>query len=363
MDTIVVVSDCIIIYNTVEEHVMDKIFKSYAFNILLILIFTVTALYLTIRDFVDEILLSLQSIQLGWLLVVILMALFYHILIGIILTQLTRMSNPHYKYRQGIVNAYIAAFFHGITPSASGGQFAQVYVFNKQKVALSDSASVLWLDFIIYQSTMVATVFLLMLFRFQYFFDRHSPFFIFVVVGFVINASIIFGLWSLARLPRFHHWVSTRGIEIGIKMRMIKNKEKAIAFMEKQIDRFQVEKAKIPTHKLLICKVICLNIVRLMFYYFLPFVAMKSLGISLLEGYSWIDVMALSAFVAMINAFIPIPGASGGTEATFILMFTTVVGYINASATMIIWRLSNFYLIMTIGGIVFVLFKFIHRNK
>ena len=100
-----------------------------------------------------------------------------------------------------------------------------------------------------------------------------------------------------------------------------------------------------------------------MFYYFLPFVAMKSLGISLIEGYTLIDVMALSAFVAMINAFIPIPGASGGTEATFILMFTTIMGYINASATMIIWRLSNFYLIMIIGGITFVLYKFINRNK
>lgn len=342
---------------------MEKLFKSYAFNILLIVVFTVTSLYLTIRDFVDEILIALQSIQWGWLIVVIVMALFYHILIGIILTQLTRMSNPKYKYRQGVVNALIAAFFHGITPSASGGQFAQVYVFNKQKVALSDAASVLWLDFIIYQSTMVATVFILMLFRFQYFFDRHSPLFIFVVLGFLINASIIFGLWSLARLPRFHNWVSTRGIEIGIKMRMIKNKEKSMAFMEHQIERFQVEKSKISTHKPLITKIVLLNIIRLLFYYFLPFVAMKSLGISLLEGYSWLDVMALAAFVAMINAFIPIPGASGGTEATFILMFTTVIGYINASATMIIWRLSNFYLIMTIGGIVFVLFKFINRKK
>jgi glycosyltransferase 2 family protein len=342
---------------------MEKIFKSYAFNILLILVFTIAALYLTIRDFVDEILIAIQSIQIGWLLIVILMALVYHVLIGIILTQLTRMSNPQYKYRQGIVNAYIAAFFHGITPSASGGQFAQIYVFNKQKIALSDAASVLWLDFIVYQSTMVVSVLILMLFRFKYFLDNHSPLFIFVVFGFIINASIIFGLWSLARLPRFHHWVSTRGIEIGIKLRLIRNKDKSISFMEQQIDRFQIEKAKISTHKPLITKIVCLNIVRLTFYYFLPFVVIKSLNITLLAGYSWLDIMALSAFVAMINAFIPIPGASGGTEATFILMFTTVIGYINASATMIIWRLSNFYLIMTIGGIVFVLFKFINRNK
>lgn len=342
---------------------MEKIFKSYAFNLLMILLFTVAALYLTIRDFISEILQLLSSVQWGWLIIVIATALLYHVIIAIILTQLTRMSNPQYKYRQGIVNVLIAAFFHGITPSATGGQFAQVYVFNKQKVSLSDAASVLWLDFIIYQSTMVATVLFLILLRFGYFFDQHSPFFIFVLFGFLINASIIFGLWGLARLPRLHNWVFSRGIDIGIKLHLVKNREKSVAFMEEQVERFQIEKAKISSHKPLIVKIVFLNILRLMFYYFLPFVAMKSLGLSLLEGYNVLDVMALAAFVSMINAFIPIPGASGGTEATFILMFTSVLGYINASATMIIWRMSNFYLIMLIGGVTFVIYRFINRAK
>ncbi len=342
---------------------MEKIFKSYAFNILMILLFTVAALYLTIRDFVSEILTLLQSIRMEWLMVVIATALLYHVIIAIILTQLTRMSNPAYKYRQGFVNVLIAAFFHGITPSATGGQFAQIYVFNKQKVSLSDAASVLWLDFIVYQSTMVATVLFLILLRFGYFFDQHSPFFIFVLFGFLINATIIFGLWGLARLPRLHNWVFSRGIDIGIKLRLVKDREKSVAFMEEQVDRFQIEKAKISNHKPLIFKIVLLNIARLLFYYFLPFVAIKSLGIPLLEGFGWLDVMALAAFVSMINAFIPIPGASGGTEATFILMFTSILGYINASATMIIWRMSNFYLIMLIGSITFVIYRYYHRTK
>ena len=87
----------------------------------------------------------------------------------------------------------------------------------------------------------------------------------------------------MARLPRFHNWVSTRGIEFGIKMRLIKDKEKSIAFMEEQIDRFQIEKAKIPSHKPLITKVVCLNIIRLMFYYFLP----KSTGLPIFIEISW----------------------------------------------------------------------------
>ena len=36
----------------------------------------------------------------------------------------------------------------------------------------------------------------------------------------------------------------------------------------------------------------------------------------------FIDVMALSSFVTMANSFIPIPGASGGTEVVFSLLFS-----------------------------------------
>ena len=85
----------------------------------------------------------------------------------------------------------MASFFHGVTPSASGGQFAQVYVFKKQGVPLSDSASVLWMDFIVYQSTMIASVFILILLRFHHFYTNYSQFFLLVLLGFLVNSLVI----------------------------------------------------------------------------------------------------------------------------------------------------------------------------
>ena len=70
-----------------------------------------------------------------------------------------------------------------------------------------------------------------------------------------------------------------------------------------------------------------------------------------------LNIIALSSFVAMINAFLPMPGSSGGTEATFVLMFSTIFGKVDATSIMILWRLVTFYQTLIIGGIVFMYAK------
>ena len=58
----------------------------------------------------------------------------------------------------------------------------------------------------------------------------------------------------------------------------------------------------------------------------------------------FIDVMALSSFVTMANSFIPIPGASGGTEMVFALLFgslmknlTGIMAFFNVSFCINYW--------------------------
>ena len=46
----------------------------------------------------------------GWLIVIIAIAVLYQGVIGWILTQLTGISNPHYKWNYGVVNALVAFF-------------------------------------------------------------------------------------------------------------------------------------------------------------------------------------------------------------------------------------------------------------
>ena len=341
---------------------MKKIFKNYLLNVIIIVLLAAVALYFSLRGNFSEVMISLKAVHWSWLLFLGGYALLYQFLVAVILTELTKMSNPNYSYRKGMINAIIASFFHGITPSASGGQFAQVYVYKKQDVDVTEAVSVLWMDFIVYQSTMVITVLVLLLLRFGNFYNHYNQLFTLVILGFIVNGAIIIGLWVLARFSKIYMWISTRGVKFAYKLKLVKNEEKTVEVLNESIRHFEKETLKFQTHKKLIIKVFVINLIRLCVYYLIPYFVALALAIPVPSSMI-IDIMALTAFVSMINAFIPIPGASGGTEATFLLMFSTIVSSSEAASMMILWRFFSYYFVMFVGVIVFTLFKHYYAKK
>ncbi|MCI5773966.1 MAG: flippase-like domain-containing protein [Erysipelotrichaceae bacterium] len=336
---------------------MKKIkWKNYLLNILLVISLSLFVLWLSFKDNYQEIITMLRNINGGYLLLCVVIVLLIQVFIGLGLTLLTSLSNPHYRLKDGVLNALVASFFHGVTPSSSGGQFAQVYVFKKQKVDICDAASVLWMDFIIYQATMVLVVLVLLIVRFAYFERYFSNLLLLVLLGFFINSIIIVGLWALGRFPKVYTFITTKGIDIGCKLKLIKNKEKIVATIDAQLMRFDAETKKLSNHRKLILEVIACNVARLLLYYSIPFFCFLALDIHV-SFTVLIDVIAMTAYISMINAFIPIPGSSGGTEAMFVLMFSKVFGLVNASSTMLLWRILSYYLVMLIGGLAFIYVK------
>ena len=83
-----------------------------------------------------------------------------YILDGLCLMILTREYKRDYSFKEALQNTMVGSFFCSITPSASGGQFAQAYCFSKTKVPVEDSSSVLVLNFTIFQfSVLVCALF------------------------------------------------------------------------------------------------------------------------------------------------------------------------------------------------------------
>jgi uncharacterized membrane protein YbhN (UPF0104 family) len=111
--------------------------------------------------------------------------------------------------------------------------------------------------------------------------------------------------------------------------------------------------------RILICALI--NTVRLGLLYSLPFAIAKALHIQI-DGSKLLDVMALSSFVLMANSFIPIPGASGGTEVVFMLLFDGMMHPLTG-AVMVLWRFSTYHLIVLIGGMLFAGLKNYYEKK
>lgn len=334
----------------------EKKSYNYVFNLVLIVSLTVFVYWLVIKDNPVAILKGLTNVNILWIIVAIICLIGMRICTGYNLCSLCRITHKNYSLKQGFINAFIGNFFSGITPSASGGQFVQVYIFRKQGIPISVSAGVLWMEFIISQIAMVTSVLLLILFKFSYFYHTYSQFFVFVLLGFMVNASVIVGMYALVHFPRFYTWVSTKGIEIAGKLHIIKDPKEKKEQLSRVLQKFEQEIEVLKQNKKMIPKLLLVHYLHLLLYFSVPIFIALALHIPV-QFDKILDILALSSFVMIVNALIPLPGSSGGTEATFVLMFSTIFSRTDASAIMIIWRLISYYLMLLIGGIIFIIAK------
>ncbi|MGL5979178.1 MAG: lysylphosphatidylglycerol synthase transmembrane domain-containing protein [Erysipelotrichaceae bacterium] len=331
--------------------------KKYIINILLILVFTVGALYFVLNGRMNEVNLILAEIEWYDLVLILGWAFSFVAVGGCIVTIITRSFGYRYSFRAGILNNLVSVFFSGITPSASGGQIGQLYIFRKQGVDLSDGGSILWYDFIVYQFVMIAYVLTLLFLRFGYYYNTFSNFYFLIIIGFIINSGVILFLFSMVIFPHFYVHVMGQGVDFFAKIHVIKQPEHWKSRIAFEIGLFKQKIQMFKSKKNLLVQVAFLHFVKLTLFYSVPIAVIIALRIPMTPQ-QCLDVIALTAFVTMANAFFPVPGASGGTESVFVLMFSNLFGINIASALMLVWRFATYYFMLLIGGVAFVGYKF-----
>lgn len=75
------------------------------------------------------------------------------------------------------------------------------------------------------------------------------------------------------------------------------------------------------------------------------------------------DFIGICSFVYMITAFVPIPGASGGSEGVYYMLFSPILGAVGTPTTLLVWRFVTYYLGLIIGGIIFATNREINRSE
>ena len=333
-----------------------KIFKSYTFNILLILTITIVMIWFVFKDDYMDIINLLKNIDYKWLIMIITVVLIAQFIGGVIITIISRFSHKKYKIMSGVTNTLVNSFVSGITPSSTGGQIAQVYVFKKQGIKVSDGVSVIWMDFFMSQFAVCILVLILFILRFAYFFTNHSQFFLISVVGYFLNFMVIIALFLVTKYPKVYTFLSHHILNFACKLRIIKDPEASKESLNVHLNRFASEIDKLKKHKKLMLVISILHCIKQLILYSIPYLTFLMLGqeasLSL-----YIDCLALSAFVSMINSFFPMPGATGGTEITYMLMFSTLFNSASVKTSLLIWRFSTYYFILIIGLIAFIIVK------
>lgn len=339
---------------------MKKLFNSVWFNLLFIVSLTVLALVYALYDSYETVWNNIKHIDPYKLVLILALGSLPYLCWGAVITVLGKTMNKKFRYRSGVMTAYIGGFMQGITPSSTGGQFAQVYALKHRGLKPSQGAGVISIDFFVYQIAIVLVA-VTMYIVFLSTVNNTAISFVFGV-GLMVNSFVVFLLWLMVTFPKLYHKISFWGIHLLHKMKFIKNKEKILDEWNKTLTNFSEAIESVTQNKIIFLKVIGLHVMNLLCYYSTPFWISAILGIPL-TFQDFFPMMGMASFVSVSNAFVPTPGSSGVTESLFVLAFSTIIGKGHAASTMILWRFTNFYIPVLTGGFLFMRVKKLNPFK
>lgn len=194
---------------------------------------------------------------------------------------------------------------------------------------------------------------IILLLHYSYFILNYKHIFPLAMIGFLVNSVVISGLLIGAKSKRFQHFLCHTVLFGLSKIKIIKNYGDSKAKLTQTLQEFRKEVKILERNRKILAITSLLNVGKLVIIYSIPYFVSKALGIEVSMG-DLFTFIAICSVVYLITAFIPIPGASGGSEGFFLVMFTCILGTTTTSV-LLVWRFMTYYLGLVIGGLIFII--------
>ncbi len=345
---------------------MENQTSSRRSTIIKVIILLVIAAFTLITVFsmndVDEIFDALKNIDITYIFVALGLLALYIILNPISLHILSKRSSQKIKYRDNFMVSSIEFFFNGITPFAVGGQPFQVVSYKNLGVPVSRSTGLIMLNYVVYQMSLCIMCLLSLLYSKDL--EVVSGLNAMLIAGFSIN-FLVLAVFMLLGLSK-----TARNVMVGLvnklfSLSFLKKFEKNKEGFQKYCDDAQFVFKEIFSSIGYFIACILIKVITLGVYFVIPLAILKGLGVDIgIESAFY--VICMTTFSIAMTCFIPTPGASGGIEFAFGVIFATIPGVASVAISgMLLWRFITYYCMMAFSFIVYLILGFVvkRRNK
>ena len=323
----------------------------------------VLGIVLSLGD-IEEIFSTLKTVNVNYILLAVLALLMYMAIYPLSLCILTKARGCKIKMLRTYNIGMTEHFFNGITPMQTGGQPFQAYSYSRSGVKVSESTSLLLMNFLIFMTTTNIYVFC-SLFYFTRFVSSVGMGII-AAIGLTANFLVLVITFLLGKskkvcalLSRFLDFLC----RFGWIAKFLKPKSDSLKtyFVQVQDAFAHLSKKKGAFVLALLTKIVAMGA-----YYSTTFFILRGFGVNI--GWDEMFIVILSTcFAITMVAFIPTPGTSGGIEFAFKAVFAAVaMGTVtNAVATggMLIWRMLTYYLVMLISLLFYILLEAVFSKE
>ena len=300
---------------------------------------------------IGEILDTLATAHVGYVFAALGMLLLYLALSPLSLCMLTRSRKNKISFGKTYVIGMTEHFFNGITPFSTGGQPFQAYSYARSGVKVSESTSLLIMNFLVMMiaSNIFAACALFYFTRFA----LNAAMTVVAIVGFSINFAVLLCTVVIATsktVRRFLMWCVRLLCKIKFIGKFLKPQEEKLAAYFEQVQIVFKDLAKKP---ITFTGCLVAKLAAFAAQYAITFFIIRALHIDV--GWDQMFfVMCGTAFATTMCVFLPTPGASGGVELAFAMVFSSIIGTSTepgsvAYGGMLMWRIMTYYLAMLIS--------------
>jgi uncharacterized protein (TIRG00374 family) len=329
--------------------------KTYWNLIFLVLIIGATG-YLVFRDHsLDEVWRDVTSVNPFWLSMSALASLFSSFLLGLALYISFRLlCGRQVTLSKSIGYSLVGSYYSAITPSSTGGQPMQLYHMCADGINPSFASLALLLVNVAYQLVVLLIPAVLSIFRFHLIMDNLGGFRWLLLLGVLISLAWVlflsFAMFNQAFAKKISYW----GVSLLVRMKIIKDREKAIASVDRFLDAYRAGAAAFLKNPRILIWVVLIYTAQMCAQFSISYFVYRSFG---LHQYGILDFLALQSVLYIAVCFLPLPGAAGATESAFLSLYQVVFPSGLIVSAMLLSRLVSFYLILLISAIVSIVMQ------
>ncbi len=225
------------------------------------------------------------------------------------------------KERTCFLYSCVGFFFSAITPSATGGQPAQIYYMRKNKIPIPVATLVLMIVTITYKSILVIIGLFVAFFQrgfVHHYLEGILPIF---YLGVGLNVFCCIFMSFLVFWPNLAKNMLVKGMHFLEHIHLMKKKPERQEKLEASMEHYEAAAVYFKTHKKVIGNVMIITFVQRFALFFVTWFVYKAFGLS---GTSIYDVVMLQAVVSVSVDMLPLPGGMGISENLFLIIFKGV---------------------------------------
>lgn len=215
----------------------------------------------------------------------------------------------------------VGFFFSCITPSASGGQPAQIYYMRKNKIPIPVATLVLMIVTITYKSVLVFIGLFVTFFQRGFVHQYLEGILPIFYLGVGLNVFCCIFMSFLVFCPNLAKNILVKGMHLLEHIHLMKKKPERQEKLEESMERYGAAAEYFGSHKGVMVNVILITFVQRFALFFVTWFVYKAFGLS---GAGIYEVVMLQAVVSVSVDMLPLPGGMGISENLFLIIFKSI---------------------------------------